>query len=586
MIVVMMHAGEAPADGGARAGRHDASSAREPTGAGAEDDSPGDGTHAGDANTTITNQGVSGFFARMNIRPRSGGARASSASQARHRSSSSSRGAGGGAEVASSSGGGTVGGAAAVVGGGGDVAEGHRGLDDPEGRTEDMEAALGTARGVVAHLDDQVRALTADVNAAEADKEALHKMLANLGALLKQERTRCAHLLAGTERRTEQEEEGLAGGECASGSSERPAAGTTAAEDVVTASSGAAGGDGCAPGSAGGPGGVAATASVDPGEGWEVLPALVKDGISGGWLVEPSEVVEGDVLGSGCSGVTVRGKWHGQPVAVKKVNVEGKSRAASFLREVRVLSRLRHPHILPFYGACLQPPGRCWILTHLCEGGTLKERLRHWSPGGFTGRMGPALTLRQRLTAAWEVARGMRYLEEATPTVMHRDLKPSNVFLTSREIDARALVADFGLARWLPHSDEVLTGETGTYLYMAPEVIRHEPHYTGLADSYSFGVMLNELICGQIPYEGDFLTPLQVASAVADGKLRPSVTGADKFPGLAAIVQACFEHDPAERPTFARIVDSMDAMLPEILEEIERGSEGGGLAAVFKNMFG
>jgi serine/threonine protein kinase len=56
----------------------------------------------------------------------------------------------------------------------------------------------------------------------------------------------------------------------------------------------------------------------------------------------------------------------------------------------------------------------------------------------------------------------MRYLEEATPTVMHRDLKPSNVFLTSRGPHARALVADFGLARWLPHSDEVLTaGRTG-----------------------------------------------------------------------------------------------------------------------------
>jgi hypothetical protein len=49
---------------------------------------------------------------------------------------------------------------------------------------------------------------------------------------------------------------------------------------------------------------------------------------------------------------------------------------------------------------------------------------------------------------------------------------------------------------------------------LAPEVIRHDPHYTGLADSYSFGVMLNELVSAAVPYAHDYLTPLQVAFAV------------------------------------------------------------------------
>lgn len=71
-------------------------------------------------------------------------------------------------------------------------------------------------------------------------------------------------------------------------------------------------------------------------------------------------------------------------------------------------------------------------------------------------------------------------------------------------------VADMGLARWLtPESMGVLTGETGTYLYMSPEMIRHEL-YNSRTDVYSWGVLLVELISQTIPYEDQHLTPLQV----------------------------------------------------------------------------
>lgn len=73
-----------------------------------------------------------------------------------------------------------------------------------------------------------------------------------------------------------------------------------------------------------------------------------------------------------------------------------------------------------------------------------------------------------------------------------------------------ARVADMGLARWLtPESMGVLTGETGTYLYMSPEMIRHEL-YNSRTDVYSWGVLLVELISQRTPYEDHHLTPLQV----------------------------------------------------------------------------
>ncbi len=75
-----------------------------------------------------------------------------------------------------------------------------------------------------------------------------------------------------------------------------------------------------------------------------------------------------------------------------------------------------------------------------------------------------------------------------------------------------ARVADMGLARWLtPESMGVLTGETGTYLYMSPEMIRHEL-YNSRTDVYSWGVLLVELIAQRTPYEDQHLTPLQACT--------------------------------------------------------------------------
>lgn len=75
-----------------------------------------------------------------------------------------------------------------------------------------------------------------------------------------------------------------------------------------------------------------------------------------------------------------------------------------------------------------------------------------------------------------------------------------------------ARVADMGLARWLtPESMGVLTGETGTYLYMSPEMIRHEL-YNSRTDVFSWGVLLVELVTQRPPYEDQHLTPIQAST--------------------------------------------------------------------------
>jgi hypothetical protein len=204
---------------------------------------------------------------------------------------------------------------------------------DVDGSVEDLEAALATARAVISHLDEQVRTLSKRVDDSEADTESLQKMLANLGASLKEERLE--RLMRNNNAHEEDGDSNLTSG--------MTTAATTAAEDVSVGddrgdSNGVGGTDVGAGTNGGGGGSRAAGAGRKDGgssgsEGWEDLPSLVRDGISGGWLVEPGEVVEGHVLGRGCSGVTAAGKWRGQLVAVGGVGGVGWGRLSSLSQQ-------------------------------------------------------------------------------------------------------------------------------------------------------------------------------------------------------------------------------------------------------------
>ncbi|KAK1631156.1 hypothetical protein QYE76_005471 [Lolium multiflorum] len=242
-----------------------------------------------------------------------------------------------------------------------------------------------------------------------------------------------------------------------------------------------------------------------------------------GWYVAPEEIELHEAIGRGTTADIHRATWRGLDVAVKWMRPElflsNPSAEAFFAQELDVLSRQRHPHVLRLMGACLRPPDSCFLVTELLSGATLgewlhgsKERRRERPPGTLP-------PLKQRLSRAVEIALAMWYLHEQTPRVLHRDLKPSNVLL---DCDSRIRVADFGHARFLPDGTQALTGETGTYVYMAPEVIRCEP-YTEKCDVYSFGVILNELVTGEHPYIETSYGPTKIALEVADGKLRPKL---------------------------------------------------------------
>eukprot|EP01026_Neomeris_dumetosa_P055673 TRINITY_DN50712_c0_g2_i1.p1 TRINITY_DN50712_c0_g2~~TRINITY_DN50712_c0_g2_i1.p1 ORF type:complete len:502 (+),score=87.87 TRINITY_DN50712_c0_g2_i1:131-1636(+) len=292
------------------------------------------------------------------------------------------------------------------------------------------------------------------------------------------------------------------------------------------------------------------------GEIKKQLEALQSRGDYAGWLVGDDELVMGKALGQGTFGTTYRATWRGSQVAVKSVRIKKPDEAVSFLREVDALSVFRHPNLMPFIGCCLMPPDRCWIVCEYMPGGTLYQWLY-----GKKGQPRKKRSLEDRLKKALEVARGMQCLEETVPfAYLHRDLKPTNVFIDGA---GNARVGDFGLSRrMLPDVAATLTGETGTYIYMAPEVIRHEV-YDSKADVYSWGVMFAELVNQRIPYQELYLTPIQVGLAVSDEKLRPMIASSHPQ-ALQTLLESACDFDCDNRPTFKEIVTQLETIIYEL----------------------
>ncbi|EXC35283.1 Serine/threonine-protein kinase HT1 [Morus notabilis] len=120
-------------------------------------------------------------------------------------------------------------------------------------------------------------------------------------------------------------------------------------------------------------------------------------------------------------------------------------------------------------------------------------------------------------------------------------------------------VADFGVARVQAQSG-VMTAETGTYRWMAPEVIEHRP-YDHKADVFSFGIVMWELLTGQLPYSS--LTPLQAAVGVVQKGLRPPIPK-NSHPRLAELLERCWQQDPTQRPDFSEIIEILQHIAKEV----------------------
>ncbi|CAI0461419.1 unnamed protein product, partial [Linum tenue] len=270
------------------------------------------------------------------------------------------------------------------------------------------------------------------------------------------------------------------------------------------------------------------------------------------WEIDASQLKVENKVASGSYGDLYKGTYCSQEVAVKVLKPERVSAEMlrEFSQEVYIMRKVRHKNVVQFIGACTQPPNLC-IVTEFMARGSIYDFL-HKQNGVFK--------LPSLIKVAIDVSKGMNYLHQNS--IIHRDLKTANLLMDENEV---VKVADFGVARVQTQSG-VMTAETGTYRWMAPEVIEHKP-YDHKADVFSFGIVLWELLTGELPYS--YLTPLQAAVGVVQKGLRPTIPK-QTHPRLAELLEKCWKQDPTQRPNFCEIKD----ILQKIAKEVGDGKEG------------
>ncbi|PNT64135.1 serine/threonine-protein kinase STY8 [Brachypodium distachyon] len=184
-------------------------------------------------------------------------------------------------------------------------------------------------------------------------------------------------------------------------------------------------------------------------------------------------------LASGSRGDTLRGTYGGEEVFVKFVSSEDPSQIVSkeFKQEILMLREVDHANIIRLIGSCTKEPQFC-MMTEYMSGGSLFDFLKNEHN---------VLDLPMILKFALDICRGMAYLHQKG--IIHRDLKSANLLIDKYQV---VKVAHFGLSRY-QDQEGVMTAETGTYRWMAPEVMNHQ-HYGHAADVYSFAIVLWELM--------------------------------------------------------------------------------------------
>ncbi|CAL1395484.1 unnamed protein product [Linum trigynum] len=253
-------------------------------------------------------------------------------------------------------------------------------------------------------------------------------------------------------------------------------------------------------------------------------------------------------IGAGSFGTVHRADWHGSDVAVKVLTVQDfqDDQLREFLREVSIMKRVRHPNVVLFMGAVTKRPHLSIVTEYLPRGSLY--RLIHRPAAG------EVLDQRRRLRIALDVAKGVNYLHSLTPPIVHWDLKSPNLLVDK---NWTVKVCDFGLSRFKANTFIPSKSVAGTPEWMAPEFLRGEPS-NEKSDVYSFGVILWELVTMQQPWNG--LGPAQVVGAVAFQNRRLAIPPGTS-PVLTALIEACWSDEPARRPTFRSIVDSLKKLL-------------------------
>ncbi|MEE2830505.1 MAG: serine/threonine-protein kinase, partial [Myxococcota bacterium] len=253
-----------------------------------------------------------------------------------------------------------------------------------------------------------------------------------------------------------------------------------------------------------------------------------------GDILEKYEVLE--KIGEGGMATVYRGRHTtlDRTVAIKVLHPHlssSEKNRTRFAREAKAIESLRHQNILRIFDYSGPDSDRCFIVTELIHGPTLRQLLDE--VGAMMAE--PAALVAHDLCRALQIAHGKR--------IIHRDLKPENIMLT---LDGEVKLMDFGIARLADDIQVTMTGAlVGSPAYMSPEQATSQP-VDHRSDIFALGTVLYRMVTGSLPFQGS--NPSIVLKNIIEGTFDDPLDRVPSLsPQLAAIIGRCLALEPTER---------------------------------------
>ena len=276
----------------------------------------------------------------------------------------------------------------------------------------------------------------------------------------------------------------------------------------------------------------------------------------------------GRVLGEGSYGSVEEAEIPGATCVVKKLHeallpppteARGADRmAATFVAECRLMSTVRHPHIVQFLGVCLLPGSRlpALIMEKLLI--DLHNLLENNS----------AIPLSMKHSILLGVSKGLTYLHTRSPAIIHRDLSARNVLLNSAMV---AKIADLGNSRIInvrPSQLMTMTKNPGNMWYMPPEALEDTSMYNTSIDVFSFGNLALFTLTQEFPNvkPATFTDPNtgRVSARLEVERRSESFEQVYHELGrehpLVRLAEQCLQNLPSRRPPIAEVLERLEAV--------------------------
>ena len=276
-------------------------------------------------------------------------------------------------------------------------------------------------------------------------------------------------------------------------------------------------------------------------------------------------------IGEGPLGIVYLGYWNEKKVAIKKYislkkqrekeaqnkinkNLDLKAILLKFIKEINIISNLRHPNLVLFMGASISKHNTCYLIMEYINNGNLFDFIHKVQYKKEKNYQKYDLNLTTNI--ALEIALAIKYLH--CRNITHCDLKTTNVLLDE---NYHVKITDFGVSKMvniLYEKRHMLNAKNKTTHYMPPEIMK-DLKYEEASDVFSYGMILYEIITGEIPYSD--LQPNQIIGIVAYCRKIVHVPDNTFNNYLKNLVVKCLKYNIEDRPNFTKIILYLEKVL-------------------------